>query len=223
MVTLGDVKRGHSLGKSEAKELMKLLRSNRLSNLLFVNEGSRFFCTGGNLQEQIKAKAKNESYKTQTDIRKALKAFKEHRGLTLAAVDGDCFGGGMEFLSCFDVVLSTPRSFFGLWQRKLGLTFGWGGGKRLLERTSLSKVKHAALLARSVSAYEATQIGWVDEVLPKEFLVERAERLALASSALSQLALESFKSWSGEKEEASFTKLWMKRDHQMALKNFRRL
>ena len=74
---------------------------------------------------------------------------------TLALVDGECYGGGVELLSCFDFIYSTPTSQFGLWQRKVGLTFGWGGGVRLLKRMSEHQLKQLCLEAKTLTALEA--------------------------------------------------------------------
>lgn len=222
IVTLDHSELGHSLGQAEAKVLTSLLKKHTHSSIIFQSTGSRFFCTGGNLAEQIQAKSKMASFKTQLAVRSALKTLEQHQGLTIALANGDCFGGGMELLSCFDIVLSAPHSFFGLWQRQLGLSFGWGGGRRLLNRTSLTNLKRQLLLSRTVSAYEAQSLGWVDEILPQNKLIPRAQEILLRHSQLPQKNFSALKLWSGEKEEKIFSSLWMKMEHQKALKKFKR-
>jgi len=222
ILTLDHSKAGNSLGKAEATFLAATLKKHKKSNVIVRSNSTRFFCTGGNLSEQIKTKSKQTSFKTQLALRNMMESLNNHPQMTIALVSGDCFGGGMEFLSSFDYVISAPHAIFGLWQRQLGLSFGWGGGRRLLARSSLQNVKKNVLLARSVCAEEARNNGWVDEIVPLAQLLPRACQLLEQHQSLPQTNFAKLKNWNGEKEEALFSSLWMKLDHQAALKKFSR-
>src|SRR5690606_8509059 len=133
---------------------------------------------------------------------------------------GDCFGGGVELLSTFDFVVSTPKSFFGLWQRRIGLTFGWGGGIRLEKRVGAKKLIQASLLAHSFSAFEAAQIGLVDLILPAAHIENKALDLIAKLNKRPQVPFLPIKLWTSLKERSIFEKLWFNKDHQDILKKF---
>lgn len=129
-IVLARPERGNSLGQDEAKGLEGLLdkiESKKLQGVLFSSVGSRFFCAGGNLEDQRRLSDPESTLRTQKAIATQLDRLSKLKIPTGAAIDGDCFGGGMELLAAFDFVLATPHSFFGLWQGRLGLTPGWGG------------------------------------------------------------------------------------------------
>lgn len=127
---------GNAFGLGTATELrrrLKTLKSKPVHGLFLTNKGSRFFCTGGNLNEQLKV-SRAQSLKTQKSIREVLGEVSSLPIPTVVAVQGDAFGGGAELLASFDYVLCTPKVQIGIWQRRLGVTFGWGGGQKLLQR-----------------------------------------------------------------------------------------
>ncbi|HEX4924321.1 MAG TPA: enoyl-CoA hydratase/isomerase family protein, partial [Bdellovibrionales bacterium] len=146
--------RGNSFGSNEAAVLAKTLKNKSLRGLILTGIGTRFFCTGGNLSEQA-ATGAQKAFAAQGRVREALQALQKWPHPTVALVNGDCFGGGTELVSAFDLVLATPHALFGFWQRKLGLTYGWGGGARLLRRLTPQALATRALETRLMTASEA--------------------------------------------------------------------
>jgi enoyl-CoA hydratase/carnithine racemase len=139
---------------------------------------------------------------------------------TVACVSGDVYGGGIELLSCFDFVFSAPHVRFGLWQRRIGLSYGWGGGKRITQRLGPIKSFQKSVLADTVSAYEALRIGLVDEIVP-EFLLEKKTIETLRQlESLPKLPFEKLKNWNERQEQSVFESLWHGTEHKDALKKF---
>ena len=56
----------------------------------------------------------------------------------IAAVNGDCLGGGMELLTCTDIRLTVPTARFGQPEPRWGLYPGGGGTVRLPSRSATS-------------------------------------------------------------------------------------
>ncbi len=97
---------------------------------------------------------------------------------TIALVHGVCLGGGTEFsLSCNTILMSDDKSsVMGLPEVKLGLIPGFGGTYRMPKRVGLPNSLDLILSGRSVKARKAKKMGLVDEVYPKERLVEMSTR-----------------------------------------------
>ncbi|MDD0852734.1 3-hydroxyacyl-CoA dehydrogenase NAD-binding domain-containing protein [Halobacteriovorax sp. GB3] len=97
---------------------------------------------------------------------------------TVACVNGICLGGGTEFiLACNSVIASDAKgTMMGLPEVKLGLIPGFGGTYRMPKKIGLPKALDLILSGRTVNGKKAKRLGLVDEVYPKERLVEQASK-----------------------------------------------
>ncbi|MFP9191413.1 3-hydroxyacyl-CoA dehydrogenase NAD-binding domain-containing protein [Natrialbaceae archaeon A-CW1-1] len=105
----------------------------------------------------------------------------------VAAIDGYCFGGGMELATCVDLRLATPDSMFGQPEHNLGLLPGWGGTQRLQRLIGASRAKEIIFTAAHFDAETMEYYGFVNEIV-EEGLDERARELALDLAAGPPLA-----------------------------------
>lgn len=219
----------NSLSLATAKELAKYIPKieETCDVLIFRSEG-RVFCSGGNLKDQLEQGA-TRSKVANRFITSTLKRFSELKIPTIAMVQGDVYGGGLEWLSTFDIVLVEPHVIFGFWQRRLGLTFGWGGGVRLIRRLgSSSVVTRLALEARALDSKEALQLGLVDHVVTKRRMREAAFAEGLRLASLPGVSVSAMKSlrWvplaEARREQRVFEKLWFGPDHKARLEGFGR-
>jgi enoyl-CoA hydratase/carnithine racemase len=100
----------------------------------------------------------------------------------IAAVDGWCLAGGVELALWCDLRLATPKSTFGLFERRWGVPLLDGGTQRLPRVVGMGRALELILTGRPVGAEEASRIGLVNEVVaPGEHLdraLDLAERIA---------------------------------------------
>jgi 2-oxoglutaroyl-CoA hydrolase len=82
----------------------------------------------------------------------------------IAAVDGYCFGVGLEIALSCDIRLATARSEFALPEVKLGMIPGSGGTQRLSRLIGLSRAKYHVMTGNRISAAQAGDWGLVAEV-----------------------------------------------------------
>jgi len=211
---------GNSLGKDEANFLKSRLNKKNFDALVLGQQPSRLFCAGGKLKEQKQAKTKQASLNTQKQIRQVLEQIHTLAVPTCAMVQGDVYGGGVELLSCFDYVISSPHSFFGLWQRKLGVTFGWGGGSRLHQRLSAQQLRQLYLTTKTISAYEAQRLGLIDEVLADTSIEQKAQDWLEQVLSYPQNSLVAYRQMTPSNEVKTFTQLWMGPTHKKVLSRF---
>lgn len=97
---------------------------------------------------------------------------------TVALIDGACLGGGCEFaLACdFRVATDNPKTQIGLPEVNLGIIPGWGGSQRLPRLIGLTAAMPIVLGGKPLTGFKAWKAKLVDELIPKEFLVERFEK-----------------------------------------------
>ncbi len=94
---------------------------------------------------------------------------------TIAAIDGACLGGGLEWaLACaFRVATDHEKTRLGLPEATLGILPGWGGTQRLPRLIGLAQALEMILSGKPVSGAKAEEIGLVDALVPHEFMAER--------------------------------------------------
>src|SRR5437763_2384296 len=95
---------------------------------------------------------------------------------TVAAIHGASAGGGYEVaLACdYRVASDDPATRIGLPETTLGLIPAWGGCTRLPRLIGAEKAAEVILKGKLYSAQEALKIGLVDEVVPRDQLINRA-------------------------------------------------
>ena len=82
--------------------------------------------------------------------------------LTIAMIDGDCFGGALDLVLAFDLRFATERSRFSHPGAKLGIVTGFGGTSRWRRVMSGSAARRLFLSNPILSAAEAHTLGLID-------------------------------------------------------------
>jgi 3-hydroxyacyl-CoA dehydrogenase/enoyl-CoA hydratase/3-hydroxybutyryl-CoA epimerase len=97
---------------------------------------------------------------------------------TVAAIHGASAGGGYEVtLACdYRVASDDPATRIGLPETTLGLIPAWGGCTRLPRLIGAEKAAEVILKGKLYSAQEALKLGLVDEIAPRDQLIERARQ-----------------------------------------------
>jgi enoyl-CoA hydratase len=84
--------------------------------------------------------------------------------ITVALIDGDCFGGALDLTLAFDFRFATPRSRFAHPGARLGIVTGFGGTSRWRKVINRRAANQLFLTNRVVSSHEALAMGLVDRV-----------------------------------------------------------
>lgn len=209
----------------ELQQILKFIKKEKIEGFILTSE-KRVFCSGGNLSDYAKLKDKTAGIKINKEISKILNELHTIPVPTLCLVTGDCFGGGLEWISAFDTVYAVPSALFGLWQRKIGLSLGWGGGRRLELRLSKRALINLLLDTNNISSYQAKNIGLVDLIYPKELILKKALEFLRKQKSLAKIPFAKIKSSDlvediSKKEQRVFESLWMNPEHQRLLSKFR--
>jgi len=97
---------------------------------------------------------------------------------TCAAIHGACAGGGYEItLACdYRVASDDPATRIGLPETTLGLIPAWGGCTRLPRLIGAERAAEVILKGKLYSVREALELGLVDEVAPRDQLLDLARK-----------------------------------------------
>lgn len=119
----------------------------------------------------------------------------------IACINGYALGGGCELALACTIRLASDTARLGQPEVKLGLIPGYGGTQRLPRLLGQSMALKLLLTGEMVNAVEALRIGLVDEMVPAERLMERAEALARTILGMAPLAVAGVMEavrWGGE-------------------------
>ena len=100
---------------------------------------------------------------------------------TIAAINGACLGGGYELALACDYRIASPEKAtkIGLPETQLGIIPAWGGSTRLPRLIGLPAALDIILGGKVVAAKVAAKRGMVDELAPREYLVDVARKRLL--------------------------------------------
>ena len=188
--------------------------------VILSSTGTQSFCAGGDLKDVRDALLSTMSAQ-EMNIRmsNALGSFRAHNIYTIVALNGPAVGGGAELTTYGDVVFAGSNAFIAFVHAKLGVSPGWGGGARLLEKVGAHRARQLLILAKKVEPQEAINIGLVDVISqePREEAVLLANRLVAYPRASLDLLLSWFEDPTSERETEMFLSLWGREAHRNAL------
>ena len=88
----------------------------------------------------------------------------EFPGLSIAAVNGFCFGGALDLALSCSYRIASSNALFSHPGANLGIMTGWGGTQRLPRLVGEAAALEMFLTAKRIAAEEALKIGLVDEI-----------------------------------------------------------
>ena len=96
----------------------------------------------------------------------------------IAAVNGVSMGGGFEIALACDLIVASEKAMFALPEPKVGLAALAGGLNRLPRQIGPKRALGMILTGRHVSPEEGKELGFVNEVVPHDELMDAAMRWA---------------------------------------------
>jgi len=156
--------------------------------VVVTGTGERAFCAGSDVKEF-------ESLQGRVGDGKLLLEKAVYRRLarlsvpTIAAIQADALGGGLELALCCDLRVADERSKLGLPEVRLGVMPGSGGTQRLPRIVGVAKAKELILMGEIISASEAADIGLVNRVAPAGKSFDEAMTMAETIAARGPVAV----------------------------------
>jgi enoyl-CoA hydratase len=145
---------------------------------LIVTGTNTAFIAGGDLKAHAASVSVNDGARLSRIMGDALSRLEALPCPTIAAIEGPARGGGAEVALACDLRIMTTNADIGFVQVNLGLTPGWGGGRRLLRLIGYSRSLEFLTLGSVLSAEEALEYGVANRVVPAGTAFSEALRLA---------------------------------------------
>jgi enoyl-CoA hydratase len=160
---------GMNLLSSDALQELKgvadaLVRQPRVSAAIVFRSGRPdIFAAGADMLEMARFTAL-EAYDFARLGQEVFAAIERLPFLTIAAIDGDCFGGALDLVMAFDLRFATERSRFSHPGAKLGIVTGFGGTSRWRRVIESAAARKLFLANPILSTSEALDIGLIDGI-----------------------------------------------------------
>src|SRR5438270_2089961 len=150
-----------------------------LRGLIIASAKKSIFIAGADLKTLLKQAQTGEMRDFIAEGQRVFNRLAALKIPTVAAIHGACAGGGYEVtLACdWRVASDDPATRIGLPETTLGLIPAWGGSTRLPRLIGEENAAEVILKGKLYSASDALKIGLVDEVAPREKLLDAARRL----------------------------------------------
>src|SRR2546422_5230850 len=111
----------------------------------------------------------------------------------VAAVNGDCVGGGLELMLSTDIRAAAPEARFGLTEVKWSIYPFGGSTIKLIQQIGYVHAMDLLLTARLIDAGEAARLGLVNRVVEAEKVLPEALAIAERIAANSPSAVQAVK------------------------------
>ncbi len=118
----------------------------------------------------------------------AMEAVSAHPFPVVAAINGHCFGGGLELAVRCDLRICAEDAQLGMPPARLGLIYAHTGLERFIEVIGVAHTKELFLVGRKEDASGAERMGLVHQVVPADELEQAGIALASEIAAGAPLA-----------------------------------
>jgi len=161
--------------------LDELARDPEVRAVVLTGAGTRAFCAGSDVKEfeQLAGRVAQGKLLYEKYVYRKLA---ELPVPTIAAIEGDALGGGLELALCCDLRVASENARLGMPEVRLGVIPGSGGTQRLPAVVGPARAKELILVGELIGAQRAEQIGLVNAV------VAAGEALAAATDMGERIA-----------------------------------
>jgi 3-hydroxyacyl-CoA dehydrogenase/enoyl-CoA hydratase/3-hydroxybutyryl-CoA epimerase len=150
-----------------------------LEGVVFIS-GKKDFIVGADIDEIAAMKTAEAAADGSRQMQAILAKIAELPVPTVAAINGQALGGGLELtLACtWRIATTDPRTKLGLPEIQLGLIPGAGGTQRLPRLIGIQGALDLILTGKRLGGKKAEKLGLVDACVPPTLLREQAVRYA---------------------------------------------
>ena len=167
--------------------------------MVLTGAGSKAFASGADI-----SKFKDERQEAdalahyQATTQKAYAALQAMPIPTIAMVRGYCIGGGTAVAVCCDIRICNDNAKFGVPAAKLGLGYGLGRAKPLVDLVGPAYAKEMFFTGRHFDAQEALRMGLVNRVVTDDALEATVQEMARTIGENAPLTVRCAKTVVGE-------------------------
>lgn len=169
-------------------EAFRELDNNSDVRVIVLRADGENFSSGGNIEGFMQ-----ETPETLTMLAQNVMTPEKIRKPVIAAIQGYCFGVGLEFALACDFRIVTKNAQLSLPEMKIGMIPGSGGSVRLARMIGLSRVKDMIMRGKRISGEQAFTWGIAAEIVNNDQLENMTETLVSELCSVSSLAQRAVK------------------------------
>ncbi|MCA9507446.1 MAG: enoyl-CoA hydratase/isomerase family protein [Myxococcales bacterium] len=174
-------------------ELESINKNSKLRAALFYSSSEKAFCAGADLKERA-AMSEQETFGFVKLIQSTINKIALLKIPTIAAVNGEAFGGGLELALACDMRIGSEDIQLGLTECSLGIIPGAGGTQRLPKIVGISRAMEMIFMAKRMKGKEAYAIALLNElVTSRSEVVGKAQQWATIIANNAPLAIRAAK------------------------------
>jgi 3-hydroxyacyl-CoA dehydrogenase/enoyl-CoA hydratase/carnithine racemase len=132
------------------------------------------FIAGADITEIQKVKDRDSIFPLVMENNRFLNSFEQGPKPVIAAINGNCLGGGLEIAMASHYRIAAKGIQVGQPEVQIGLIPGAGGTQRLPRLVGLPDALKMIATGQPISSEEGLEKGCLDEVVPPESLLEKA-------------------------------------------------
>ena len=208
----------------------KIRQNKRIRTLTFMGEPP-VFAAGGDLKEFLGLDTKEKGRAMAQKMRGVIAGLEMLDIPVIAMLNGDAYGGGVEFALGCDVRFAVDGVKLTMSQCRFGLIPGWGGASRLVHKVGPSRAMYMLFSAKGIEANQAYEFGLVEAVFAKDSWQEQLKgvysringcspRAVAAAKRAVRIAMYSELEHSLDRELDLFVGLWNGPEHKEGLDAF---
>lgn len=163
-----------------------------LRAVIVTGTGEKAFCAGGDLKQR-NTMTDQQWLHQHAILEQAVRAIMHCPLPLIAAVNGDCMGGGLELALACDFIYCAEQARFAMPEGKLGIMPGAAGTQNLPRAVGERRARELIMTGRIFTAAQAQQWQLVNEVLPAGGLLDAVQQVAGEIAALGPLSVKQIK------------------------------
>lgn len=179
----------------EMLEVLSSVRDDENARVVVLSGKGESFCAGMDLEKFFLEQRSNpskmdESRRTSREWMNLLRTMPK---VTIAAVNGWCFGAGIRVLGLCDIAFASDRATFGLSEINFGIIPAGGVMKTIADQLGWRDALYLALTGEPIDAKTAEKIRLVNRVVPHEKLYGEVYAVAAKVKRHNPIAVQTAK------------------------------
>ncbi|MGH7003155.1 MAG: enoyl-CoA hydratase/isomerase family protein, partial [Alphaproteobacteria bacterium] len=150
----------------------------RLGAVILRGAGERAFCAGGDFDAMTEGGMIEAAFaRMEAAIEEAMEALERIEIPIVAAIDGACFGAGVQVALAADIRIASDDARLAIPAATLGIVYPLSAIAEMIRASGPGAAAHFLLGAEPLDAASAMSRGLVEQVVPKAKLQEEAAAL----------------------------------------------
>jgi enoyl-CoA hydratase len=172
--------------------LEALAKNDEVWVLIITGAGGKFFAAGADIPSLAKLDRESglERVRNSRQFYSGVAYFEKP---VIAAINGLCLGGGLELALACDIRVAADHVKLGVPEVNLGLIPGAGGTQRLPRTIGPGWANYLLFTGEAISARQALDMGLIQEMVPRDGLLDKALEIADKINSKGPLAVRAAK------------------------------